>query len=115
MWNQRRLIGNGFLIGLIVEYTVRVGFSIWSIIIGLLILATVIIEFIYDEQNVDKKRVIPEGWEIHDYGQHMNKCWYISLIRSRDINDIGVKYAKMHLVVDKASYDEALEDVISKI
>ena len=138
MWRRINLAIDGFLVGMLFEYTLRVEVSIFPIAIGILIIIGIILDlWLYSLKgkkdkliteinvNVDKviknnKRIkelttVPKGWMVYDAGQDpLHMLWYVQLVHFDDLAN-GVENPRQIFVEEGDTYEDALSVSISRI
>ncbi len=138
MWRRINLAIDGFLVGMLFEYTLRVEVSVFPIAIGILIIVGIVLDFwlysLEDKKreliteiniNVDKiieksKKIkelttVPKPWMVHDAGQDpLHMLWYVQLVHFDDIAN-GVKEPRQVYVEGGDSFEEVISTAISRI
>ncbi len=139
MWRRINLAIDGFLVGMLFEYTLRVEVSVFPIAIGILIFIGILLDlWLYrlkgkrDElvveinANVDKvisknKKIkelttVPKPWFVYDSGQNpLHMLWYVQLVNFDELSDESIEEPKQIFVEEADSYEEALSVAISRI
>jgi len=136
MWNKIRILMNGFLIGMLFEYTIKVEVSPYPIIIGILL----VVSFLYDNFWIDKLEVkkkkkliteievkakekeienivysVPKGWMVYNSGQDpLHMLWYINFIHFDDLAN-GVEDPRQVFVEEYDTWEDALKKGIKEI
>lgn len=135
MWRRINLAIDGFLVGMLFEYTLRVEVSILPIGLGIVILIGIILDIwlfnLKDTKtktladiNVNLKKVIdgeeklkrlPKPWMVQDAGQDIiHMLWYVQIVHFDDITN-KVKEPRQIYVEEGDSYEEVLSVAISLI
>jgi len=125
MKNRISLLLNGFLVGMLLEYTVRVEVSIFPIVLMVITILSLILDivFYYTESKRDKQssknneealvsekklKTVPEGWYVSRAGQNATtKLWFIELLYCGDENK-SIDGDTRVFIEDGESYEEVL-------
>ena len=130
MWRRINLAIDGFLVGMLFEYTLRVEVSVFPIAIGILIIIGIILDlWLYNlkekkkdlvTQIIDKTKEIqhtaPKGWMVYDAGQDpLHMLWYVQLVNFDDLTDEGISEPRQVFVEEADTYNEALKMAILRV
>ncbi len=137
MWRRINLAIDGFLVGMLFEYTLRVEVSVFPITIGILIFIGILLDFwLYNLKEkktilletkkdlvteiIDKTKeiqhTVPKGWMVYDAGQDpLHMLWYVQLVNFDDLANEGIKEPKQVFVEEADTYDEALKMAILRV
>jgi hypothetical protein len=130
MWKKINLLINGFLIGMLFEYTLRVEVSILPVLImSVLVVGTLLDIFWLDKLTIKRDKLvkqiivntekistsIPKGWLVYNAGQApLHMLWYVHLIHLDDLAN-NVEEPRQVFVDEYDTYEEALKKAISEI
>ena len=137
---MRKLINtalDGFVLGLLVEYTYRVEVNPFAIGIGVLMLGSIILELWLHRLKVRKanllaevnerlvetirndeklKTTIPKGWMVYNSGQNpLHMLWHIQLISFDDLADDGIEEPGQVFIEEGDTYEEVLKMAIVRV
>jgi hypothetical protein len=137
MWKIINTALDGFVLGLLVEYTYRVEVNPFAIGIGVLVLVSIILElwlYRHSERKAnllvevnerlvetirnDEKlnRTIPKGWMVYEAGQDpLHMLWFIRVISFDDLVDDNITDKRQVLIEEGNSYEEVLKMAIIRI
>jgi len=137
--NRITIIIQGFLIGMLFEYLLRVEVSFFPLMMIIILITGNIIDFVLDKQknkinklvsdirlecNADTTKVIlnmnrinkvPEGWVVFSAGQDSsNMLWYLKLVNYYDVNN-NLEDIRQVSVMNIDTFENALKTAISNI
>ena len=136
MWSRFNTASDAFGLGICVEYIIRVEASIYPIFIGSAFLISILIDFYMDYLNKNKAKLqeeledeviqeiedcidcitLPKGWMVYEAGQSpLHMLWWMQVVNFDDLADNSIDKPRQVYVEDADSYEQALEEIISRI
>jgi hypothetical protein len=136
MWSRFHTASDAFGLGICVEYIIRVEASIYPIFIGSAFLISILIDFYMDYLNKNKAKLeeelegeviqeiedcidcitLPKGWMVYEAGQSpLHMLWWMQVVNFDDLADNSIDKPRQVYVEDADSYEQALEEIISRI
>jgi len=131
--NRLNIVLEGFLVGMLFEYLLRVEVSFFPVVMITLIIFSIILDFVVDYQTKKKNRLIkeiqnktqqinknktieiPNGWMVHDAGQEpLHMLWHVQLVNFDDVSN-HVENVRQVYIEEGDTYEETLEMAIKLI
>jgi hypothetical protein len=138
-WSRFHTAADAFGLGICVEYIIKVEVSIYPIFIGSVLLISILLDFFMDYLNKKKAKLLqqlqqveeetiqdieeeverltlPKPWMVYEAGQNpLHMLWWVQVVNFDDLADEKNEHPRQIYVEDADSYEDALEEIISRI